>query len=868
MTTLSSHTILLILSIMFVQSCSKNSSSPTNFKMSLGANIENELELDGGIILSGTNGNDEFSAGLTPGQANSFSLELPDGEWSFKAVGWMNDGNGMMTGESRCGHTSATIDNEDTVVNLDLSTSQCFDGTIGSATSQDIMQGDPGYFKTLNLSSCLSLNSVSSGVTCGGTSNQKIPGVSTAVRMVYGGHSNFNSEVPKLKSSCFEHPAFSDLFADLSDGNIPTMLRLPFGGNQKLAWQLEGFEAKGCKEKNATYQILDGLKGNLGLGRKIDDSLSESITMNFADNYLGLSNSIFAQLSQGDIVPHLDCAPDCYPAANYDAFDNAHFQRETLKFNIWYALGNSRAINPDTINGPNSAIPSKRDTGDLFNVRKLLLGPIGALFYQQGMTTRAKLCDPSWYGSFSDSINGRDLTIQYEAPGLSSYHPGFAPNPGRKFERKITLVLENDSPKSFYFNCTGADSGVGAYETSDQKDPDRVEALRIYWDSTIIGEETVEFDFMEKNSSGDPIWREYLLFNASPAYAFDSYLLNADPLASNGERIVAKSDGVDLFVQGSTQLIDSTSSKFVTKTDDEKYDLITDTSYGVVPSQTVGPPFNTNILPDYSMKAFTSGENKFLNFPCPANFVHVKGNPVFGTDNFCVMKYEARNSSGTATSQTADTPWVFINASDAKAKCQYLGAAYDLISNPEWMTIARDIEGVDSNWSSGSSGLGQLARGHTDSSSASPLGVSNPADPYSDTGNNSGQIPGSGSEQKRTLKLSTGEEIWDFSGNVAEWVDWRMTGTFNTGPMNCTKVWQEFPSVICNNFDKNLDLLPKNKMLDSRNSVGQFYGGFGGVASRGGNWYDGQFGGAFSLKLTSTPTITNIETGFRCVYRP
>ena len=133
---------------------------------------------------------------------------------------------------------------------------------------------------------------------------------------------------------------------------------------------------------------------------------------------------------------------------------------------------------------------------------------------------------------------------------------------------------------------------------------------------------------------------------------------------------------------------------------------------------------------------------------CPTGFVEVPANSSLGvTSNFCVMQFDAKNVGGVATSQALTSPWVSINQSDAKSECTSLGAGYDLISNPEQMTIARNAENVASNWSGGIVGTGMMPIGHSDNSPGSALEVTNINDPYNGTGNTSGDGAGSGWEQ-------------------------------------------------------------------------------------------------------------------------
>ena len=90
------------------------------------------------------------------------------------------------------------------------------------------------------------------------------------------------------------------------------------------------------------------------------------------------------------------------------------------------------------------------------------------------------------------------------------------------------------------------------------------------------------------------------------------------------------------------------------------------------------------------------------SFICPSGFVPVPGLKNYTTSGFCVAKYEMKdNGSNEAIIQVADTPWVNISKSDAKDKCVALGVGYDLITNDEWQTMARNIELVESNWQKG-----------------------------------------------------------------------------------------------------------------------------------------------------------------------
>ena len=83
------------------------------------------------------------------------------------------------------------------------------------------------------------------------------------------------------------------------------------------------------------------------------------------------------------------------------------------------------------------------------------------------------------------------------------------------------------------------------------------------------------------------------------------------------------------------------------------------------------------------------------------DWVLVEGNSSYEAQDFCVMKYEAKNVGGVATSQASSSPWAYITQYDATMKCRSLGDGFNLISNDQWMTIATNIANQASNWEDG-----------------------------------------------------------------------------------------------------------------------------------------------------------------------
>ena len=84
---------------------------------------------------------------------------------------------------------------------------------------------------------------------------------------------------------------------------------------------------------------------------------------------------------------------------------------------------------------------------------------------------------------------------------------------------------------------------------------------------------------------------------------------------------------------------------------------------------------------------------------CPSGYVKVPGSNRYGTEEFCVMKYEAKNDgNGKPVSQASGTPWVDIDQFNARRECRSLGSEYHLITEKEWMTIVENAMLQKENW--------------------------------------------------------------------------------------------------------------------------------------------------------------------------
>lgn len=290
----------------------------------------------------------------------------------------------------------------------------------------------------------------------------------------------------------------------------------------------------------------------------------------------------------------------------------------------------------------------------------------------------------------------------------------------------------------------------------------------------------------------------------------------------------------------------------------------------------------------------------------PSGWVRVPGSGTFGTDDFWVMKYEAKcvaNSapntgltspdSGyntyydsiapctTANSKTVASiqsgyPIAYISHNSAKTYCASLGSGFHLLTNEEYMTIARNAEQQTTNWNGGVVGTSYLFSGHNDNSPALALQASTDADPYYGTSNSSP------SNQRRTFTLSNGNVIWDLAGNVWEHVQRTSSDIVTTLALpTCSDGvagwgWCQYgnstlPYVSAWTGDVAQNYVgPSNTSWNSTQGMGQVYTYKNGVSQgttvllRGGNWSSGSTAGAFATFLAWGSGTAGSNVGFRC----
>lgn len=294
---------------------------------------------------------------------------------------------------------------------------------------------------------------------------------------------------------------------------------------------------------------------------------------------------------------------------------------------------------------------------------------------------------------------------------------------------------------------------------------------------------------------------------------------------------------------------------------------------------------------------------------CPEGYVFVPGRESYQTADFCVMKYDAKcdnpdpkcvtnegvyknNAPGCAcegsykvVSTSGGAPITFIPESESvgpSAKSYCTAAGTHLLTNAEWMTIAKNVAQVSANWCNkngtncgnapGASGK-ILANGHNDLYPYRALPAAPDDEPCFGTTEGGSNICGSKSSQKRTLTLNNGNVIWDLAGNVWQWIDATVSRkdeprSLTPGLGNLRWTWAEFQTVPSSPVYS-----PSDPSWSSDQGVGRIYhyNSLGDTDTtiytyiRGGNWRHGYDSGAFTIHMQPVPDKAGIDdVGFRC----
>lgn len=268
-----------------------------------------------------------------------------------------------------------------------------------------------------------------------------------------------------------------------------------------------------------------------------------------------------------------------------------------------------------------------------------------------------------------------------------------------------------------------------------------------------------------------------------------------------------------------------------------------------------------------------------VTMACPYGFIVVPGSSTYGTSDFCVMKYEAKQYSSTVPiSQASSTPWTgsvsSLSQSEATTYSQNVAGCTGchLITDAEYLTIVQNVLNINSNWDNGAGvhtvGTGYIYSGNNDATPGTLQAAStNDSEGYYGTSDSSP------SNQRRTLTLSNGEVIWDIAGNAWEWTSGQSVGGQPGLISDASYTWKEWKNanVTGNLFPNTFPSFGTSVASgwDSTNGIGQLYSNSNDTTTvsghlRGGTITNTAWAGVTTLYLGYAPSNnTGPNVGFR-----
>jgi formylglycine-generating enzyme required for sulfatase activity len=203
--------------------------------------------------------------------------------------------------------------------------------------------------------------------------------------------------------------------------------------------------------------------------------------------------------------------------------------------------------------------------------------------------------------------------------------------------------------------------------------------------------------------------------------------------------------------------------------------------------------------------------------------------------SFYVAQYAASKSDdGKAIIDASRKPWTNINFSASKAACA--AAGYSMITETQWLAIAYNASQQAINWTGGAVGDGDLFQGYRNGSG--PL---------------AGDTTIGNTDTRRWLELSNGSRVYDFNGNVFQWIFDDVQGSAD-GLIE-KKITLESPSMATAPHPSH------TKGMGWRPSAAVDWSGS--ALIRGGCWDSGDYAGVFDLGY-DWPGGEDDDVGFRC----
>lgn len=152
--------IFLLLFSLWLTGCGQKAKKADVNLSFISGNIASGAGYNGGIMVYGktSDGVHKFATSFDSSGGNTI-IPLRSGTWGFRAIGWVGDDGGKMTGNTHCAIASNVnvTANSETIVDMTLSNATC----LNAGFSDSINKEATGHFNKLNLIPCGSINGLS-----------------------------------------------------------------------------------------------------------------------------------------------------------------------------------------------------------------------------------------------------------------------------------------------------------------------------------------------------------------------------------------------------------------------------------------------------------------------------------------------------------------------------------------------------------------------------------------------------------------------------------------------------------------------------------------------------------------------------------
>lgn len=202
----------------------------------------------GGFAIFGSNDTgDRFSYTVIDDSVIP-SMDLPNGNWSFWAIGW--DNANKLEGTTKCGASTAVLQGGDIAVGMTLSIANC--GTSGFAAPPFI---NTNQFHPVVVTSCYNATVTDATSTC----DASFKGEHRSFRFVLDTISNFGPlpNPQPIVSNCFNE-------TNATTGSSTTTVTLPSGmasNGPPLNVRIEAFPSTGCTGAPVFFNMPNGFYG-------------------------------------------------------------------------------------------------------------------------------------------------------------------------------------------------------------------------------------------------------------------------------------------------------------------------------------------------------------------------------------------------------------------------------------------------------------------------------------------------------------------------------------------------------------------------------------------------------------------------------